>query len=117
MTKEAVGEWTSLMNVSLVFVSELCLSCCEASDRLLLQNAIFLAIVTAFIVPVLQELQAPSADSTDSDSDSDATSSAGLIDPHRQEVIQQWIAFFQISAFAVSVSERTALRNWPSLME
>ncbi|KZT39585.1 hypothetical protein SISSUDRAFT_1061062 [Sistotremastrum suecicum HHB10207 ss-3] len=74
ITKEAAGEWTTLMNVSLVF------------------NAIFLAIVTAFIVPVLQDLQTPSSDN-----------SSGLFDPHRQEVIQQWIAFFQISAFSLSV--------------
>ncbi|KZS87158.1 hypothetical protein SISNIDRAFT_471178 [Sistotremastrum niveocremeum HHB9708] len=74
ITKESVGEWTTLMNVSLVF------------------NAIFLAIVTAFIVPVLQDLQTPTA-----------TDATGSFDPHRQEVIEQWIAFFQISAFSLSV--------------
>ncbi|KZT43202.1 hypothetical protein SISSUDRAFT_1040655 [Sistotremastrum suecicum HHB10207 ss-3] len=84
MTKEAVGEWTTLMNVSLVF------------------NAIFLAIVTAFIVPVLQGLQAPATDGTDTSADDQAAAS-GLFDPHRQEVIQQWIALFQVSAFALSI--------------
>ncbi|KZS89490.1 hypothetical protein SISNIDRAFT_226475 [Sistotremastrum niveocremeum HHB9708] len=80
MTKEAVGEWKDLMGVSLIF------------------NAIFLAIVTAFIVPVLQDLQTPASNSSPDDSDSPA-----LFDPHRQAVIQQWIAFFQTSAFAVSI--------------
>ncbi|KZS89479.1 hypothetical protein SISNIDRAFT_225864 [Sistotremastrum niveocremeum HHB9708] len=82
MTKEAVGEWTTLMNVSLVF------------------NAIFLAIVTAFIVPVLQALQQVPASDTSAD---DQGVSSGLFDPHRQEVIQQWIALFQVSAFALSI--------------
>ncbi|KZT36118.1 hypothetical protein SISSUDRAFT_1063911 [Sistotremastrum suecicum HHB10207 ss-3] len=84
MTKEAVGEWTTLMNVSLVF------------------NAIFLAIVTAFIVPVLQSLQSPASDGTDTSAD-DQGASLGLFDPHRQDVIQQWIALFQVSAFALSI--------------
>ncbi|KZS89468.1 hypothetical protein SISNIDRAFT_469241 [Sistotremastrum niveocremeum HHB9708] len=83
MAKEAVSEWTTLMNVSLVF------------------NAIFLAIVTAFIVPVLQGLQAPKADTTDTSGGQAASS--GLLDAHRQEVIQQWIALFQVSAFALSI--------------
>ncbi|KZS89477.1 hypothetical protein SISNIDRAFT_489158 [Sistotremastrum niveocremeum HHB9708] len=82
MTKEAVGEWTTLMNVSLVF------------------NAIFLAIVTAFIVPVLQVLQQVPASDSSAD---DPGASSGLFDPHRQEVIQQWIALFQVSAFALSI--------------
>ncbi|KZT33071.1 hypothetical protein SISSUDRAFT_444759 [Sistotremastrum suecicum HHB10207 ss-3] len=84
LTKEAVGEWTTLMNVSLVF------------------NAIFLAIVTAFIVPVLQGLQTPASDGGDTSADDEGDSS-GLFDPHRQEVIQEWIALFQVSAFALSI--------------